>query len=176
MKINTEKMRLAVRILLILAMVITVAFIFSNSMKSKTESSKDSGIVSDIIAEIIPPDTSLGATIQKNIRKIAHFTEFGALGIEVALYIWIFCGKKIKSASFSVLFALVVGFCDETIQIFFDRGASISDVWIDVGGFCFFSLISHGVCFCAMWIYRRVKNMEKDTEPSARTAEEDNNG
>lgn len=162
MKINVVAVKKIIMILLIIAIALTVAFIFSNSMKSKEESSKESGKVGDIIAEIIPPDTSLGAAIQKNLRKIAHFSEFGALGIEVALYICLFVKKRVRAALVSPVFSLIVGFSDETIQIFSERGHSITDVWIDVGGFCFFSLLSYGVIFLAAlfarWIISLYKN------------------
>ena len=176
MKIDIALAKKILRIVLIAAMIVTVAFIFSNSMKSKEESAADSSTVGNIIAEIIPPDTTLGAAIQKNLRKRAHFTEFGALGIEVALYIWLFCDKRLKTSLLSAFIGFGVGFLDETIQIFFDRGAAIGDVWIDGGGFIFFSAIAHCVLFLAALVIRRVAVRKKAKEVPINGEEEKKNG
>ena len=154
MKINIQKIREILRLLLIISILLTVALIYSKSMKSKEDSSAESSKVGEIIAEIVPPETDLGATIQKNLRKIAHFSEYGALGIEVTLYIFFFTKKRVRNGLLSPVFALVVGFIDETIQIFYERGPSVTDVWIDVGGFCFFSLLTYGAVCLALFLIK----------------------
>ena len=70
-----------------IAIVLTVIFIFSNSMKPPAESTEDSNAVKDLVAQVIPPESDLGQKIIKNIRKIAHFTEFATLG---SLLSWFF--------------------------------------------------------------------------------------
>ena len=161
MKINAKKIREILRLLLIISMVLTVAFIYSKSMKSKEASSAESSKVGEIIAEIIPPETTIGDAIQRNLRKIAHFSEYGALGIEVSLYILFFTKKRVRNGLTSPILGLVVGFIDETIQIFYDRGPSIGDVWIDVGGFCFFSALSYGTVCLALFLAKRIIAWQK---------------
>ena len=134
------------QLVLYVAMVATVLFIFVNSMLPPDISSEQSAAVGGFISSIIPPDTALGSFILDNLRKIAHFTEYGLLGMEIALHVTLFGGKsRVKKAFLALPVPLFVGFTDETIQIFSGRGPEISDVWIDIGGFIFFSLIAYGV-------------------------------
>ena len=133
------------KLVLYVAMAATVIFIFVNSMLPPEISSEQSAAVGGFISSIIPADTALGSFLLDNLRKIAHFTEYGLLGIEIALYVTLFGGKsRVKKALLSLPVPLFVGFTDETIQIFSGRGPEISDVWIDIGGFIFFSLIAYG--------------------------------
>ena len=123
--------------LLLAVIALTLVFIFSNSLKSSTDSADDSGAVGDFVAGIIPPDTELGEFVQDNIRKTAHFAEFAVLGAEVAVLVWLYFRRyRVLAMSLSPLFGLLVAVVDETLQyIPKDRGPSVLDVWIDVGGY-----------------------------------------
>jgi len=67
------------------------------------------------------------------LRKIAHASEFAALGM--VLTIFMKEGPKTK-VSLLVLCGLGVALIDETIQLFVDgRSGQIKDVWIDLAGF-----------------------------------------
>lgn len=130
-----------VLIALILA---TLVFIFTNSLKSPEQSLEDSNAVGGILSTIFPPDTDLGAFIEEYVRKIAHFTEYGLLGIEVALYVCFYTKRRVRCALVASASSFFVGFIDETLQYISGRGPAISDVWVDVGGFVLFSLIVYG--------------------------------
>ena len=133
-------------IILGFAIVATLVFIFSNSMKPPAESVADSNAVKDVIATIIPPESNLGKKILDNIRKIAHFTEYGLLGIEASCLTALLAHKRrarYLAAGKSLIFALVAAFLDETIQIFSSRGPMIADMWIDVGGFFTYSVLTN---------------------------------
>ena len=130
-------------VLLALLVLLTVAFIFYNSSLAPDVSAEQSGAVGGIIAEIIPPETELGGFLQKYIRKIAHFTEYGLLGIELALFCVFFAKRKGAFCFGSLFFAGTVALVDETIQIFSKRGPSVEDVWIDIGGYLFFSALAY---------------------------------
>ena len=134
----------ATKILLIAAVILTLAFIFSQSALPREESKKQSDKVGDIIEEIFPPETPVGGFVQKNIRKLAHFTEFAFLGAEVALYMIIFARKKI-AVYLSLLIAPNIALLDETIQVFSNRGPAMRDVMIDTAGFYFASIIFYTV-------------------------------
>lgn len=141
-----DKPKRVVLAVLCVALVLTVAFVFSNSAKKPAASMQDSDAVKDFISEFIPPESDLGQKILGNIRKIAHFTEYGLMGLEVsAILLLLFEKRKERyaSAAWSVLFALVIAFLDETVQMFSKRGPAIADVWIDVGGFFTYSLLFH---------------------------------
>jgi len=138
------------------AILLTVAFIFRNSMLPPEESSAESETVGGIISEIIPPDTDLGSFILENLRKIAHFTEYGLLGIEIALYVCIYVEKKWIYALSSAAVPFAVGFFDETIQEFSGRGPAIADVWIDIGGFITFSCITYAAFFAVYMVVKLI--------------------
>ncbi len=131
------------RYLLIILIVATLVFIFTNSLKSKEESIEDSAAVGGILSTIFPPDTDFGAFIAQYLRKIAHFTEYGLLGVEVALYVCIFTKRRVRCGLIFSATPLFVGFIDESLQYISDRGPAISDVWIDIGGFTLFSLLAY---------------------------------
>ena len=88
--------------------------------------------------------------IDTNIRKVAHFLEFGLLGIEAAVLLLLAYGKgKVRPSlpaplckvARSFLFPVTVAFCDESIQLLSSRGPSVLDMWIDIIGYlCFFIL------------------------------------
>lgn len=132
--------------LLVVLMILTLAFTFYQSSKSKEESQETSEKVEQIIEPILPSDTPVGEYVQNNIRKIAHFVEFFALGAEVAIYVVLFY-SKIKYAALSMLFAPIVALLDETVQIFSDRGPAISDVWIDVLGYFVANVLVYLIAF-----------------------------
>ena len=137
MRVDAKKI---LKIALLILIAANLAFIFVQSMLPPEQSSKESGAVGDIIEEIIPPDTKPGEFIQVNLRKIAHFVEFAALGCEVSLYMVLFMRRR-PYIFLSFPTALLCGFVDESIQLFSDRGAAVKDVWIDFLGFLSSSLI-----------------------------------
>ena len=148
----------SLRICFLVLILATLLFIFINSALPPETSSEQSGKVEDIITSIIPADTTLGEFLVKYLRKIAHFTEYGLLGIEFALMIMLLSVKRGKCALLSLTVPFFVGFIDESIQILSKRGPSISDVWIDVGGFIFFGLIAYGVCFAVFFTVGKIKS------------------
>lgn len=123
-----------VKIFLILAIVSTLIFTFYQSAQPMEKSAEISENFGEMIEPIIPSDTPVGSYVHDNLRKIAHFFEFFALGAEVCLYVSLFLRQRnfivasLLAAPFTALF-------DETIQVFSARGASVVDIWIDIGGY-----------------------------------------
>ncbi len=149
---------------LIVAIALTVIFIFSNSLKTKDQSLEDSNSVGGFISSIFPPESDIGKFILQYIRKIAHFSEYGLLGIEVAVLVIFYFKKRISAALVSLNLSLIVAFIDESLQYISERGPSISDVWIDVGGFAFFSLIAYGIAFAVSLAVRIISRKTSKTE------------
>lgn len=149
---------------LIVAIALTIIFIFSNSLKPKDQSLEDSNAVGGIISSLFPPDSDIGKFILEYIRKIAHFTEYGLLGIEVAILVVFYFRKRISVALISLNLSLIVAFIDESLQYISERGPSISDVWIDIGGFAFFSLLTYGIAFVVYLIARKIGRKSSKTE------------
>ena len=150
--------RKSVLIILLISVIVTVAFIFSNSLKTPEESTADSDSFGDFVATIIPPETELGELILEYIRKIAHFSEYGLLGIEVALIISLYLKRWWRFAIISLPGAVALGVIDESLQYISERGPEISDVWIDFGGFAFFSAVTYLAVIAARLIIKRIKN------------------
>lgn len=144
--VSESKIRTFLRCFLIILIIATLSFTFFQSSKNKEDSNETSENFGEIIEPIIPSDTPVGDYVHSNIRKIAHFIEFLALGTEIALYIVVF-HAKLKIAAFSLLAAPVLALIDETIQIFSDRGPSIADVWLDVSGYFAGALLTYAVGF-----------------------------
>ncbi len=143
--------------LLLLAIVGTVAFIFINSMLPPAQSAEQSDTVKDIIVEILPDDSRAESFVEQYIRKIAHFTEYGLLGLECAVYLMLFTGRRVKTLSLAMLTPFFVGFTDETIQHFSKRGPMIEDVWIDVGGFVLFYLLALAALYLIFLAVKAIK-------------------
>ena len=93
------------------------------------------------------------------IRKLAHFTEFFAIG--ALLLSCGYCFDRFRPQRFiiRILFAgLSAAVIDETIQIFVDgRAGMIADVWIDFGGVICGALLMIGVYA----LYRRTRGMKQ---------------
>ena len=139
---SRAKIEYYVRAFLFLAISLTVLFIWSNSAATPVKSAATSNRVAEIIREIIP-DGRVQNFFVTYIRKIAHFTEYSMLAIEVSvLIIFIRRGAVLLRFSLSLLFGLAVALCDEGIQAFTGRGNSMMDVAIDMGGYFLFSLIA----------------------------------
>ena len=154
---NMRKYSLIIAKIMLLCLIVgTVVFIFRRSTLPPEESTKESNIVGEIIEEIFPPETPVGGYVQKNLRKLAHFTEFFVLGLEVALYVSLFIRKKL-AVLLSVPFGFIVGLCDETIQIFSGRGPSIFDVLIDFSGFLCAQIIIYTIAIIITVINTKCK-------------------
>ncbi len=140
------KLRCVISLILFVSVIATLIFVFSNSAKTKAVSNEQSSSFKVVLEKFVSHDTKVGSFLLNNIRKVAHFTEYGLLGIETATLVFLLTeGRKRRylCAPKLLLFALLTAFVDETIQIFSKRGPSISDMWIDVGGFFTYSLFAY---------------------------------
>ena len=171
MRVNKDKFFMASKIILIILMLGTLAFIFVNSALPPEVSEEESAAVGGFIASLLPEGTKLYDFVTEYIRKIAHFTEYGLLGIEVCVYIFLFAKRRGRAVLTALPIPLFVGFTDETIQILSGRGPAISDVWIDIGGFIFFGSVSYAVIIGAVFITKRI--LEYRRSKAAKTEKSD---
>lgn len=156
-----EKRQLIVSVLILL----TLIFIFVQSSLPTDVSHKESEAVGDAVGDVV---SGVGSDsdgkksdfvdfLKKNLRKMAHFTEYAILGAEVFVLLLFACGNKeksrlkppfgIKALLYSIAFPVIVSFVDESIQIISKRGYSILDMWIDVLGYLTSTLILYAVFF-----------------------------
>lgn len=123
--IRTDKrMRLCTTLL-----VCNLVFIWGNSLLPGEVSGAFSDWVKSLLAAIFPAgEDHEGSGL---LRKVAHFTEFAALG---ALLAWR-SGMLGKGKVLPFVFGAGAACIDETIQMFVpDRGPAIRDVLIDSSG------------------------------------------
>ena len=110
--------------------VLILCFIWGNSLLPGELSGRFSGWVREILDMLLPGELP-GATGGGLLRKIAHFTEFAALG---AVLTWRF-GMLEKRKTMALVYGFGAACLDETIQLFVpDRGPGIRDVAIDTCG------------------------------------------
>ena len=123
-----------IHIFFLILSILTVLFIWANSVLNKSASTEQSGVIRGFLQNLfdligVPVDVTMDI-----VRKMAHFAEFFLLGAEITLYtVW---GRGIARFDLLNLIGAVfaVGFVDETIQIFSKRGPAITDVWLDLFG------------------------------------------
>ena len=126
MKRTDKRLRLCTALL-----VCNLVFIWGNSMLPGSVSGAFSDWVRDILAKLLPgevPGVTSGGGL---LRKVAHFTEFTALGMLLA---WLH-GMLQKGKLQPFLWGILAASVDETIQCFVpDRGPGIKDVCSDSAG------------------------------------------
>ncbi len=119
---------------LILLIVLNIGFIWGNSMMNPDKSHEFSNFVYDLLGRLfsfgrdeLPQDGG-----EHLLRKFAHAFEFMVLGVLITAR---FGKKSYKRIGAIVLSGITVAACDETIQIFTNRGSAVRDVLIDTVGF-----------------------------------------
>ena len=132
------------------------AFIWQQSTLAPVASSETSDAVRDVVVPAVGgPTTLLGGFLDRFLRKIAHFTEFGVLGLTVEGYLAY--RHSLRADALAVAFGFSVASCDELLQLATGRGAAVSDVLLDVCGYLTFSLLLRATCFAAL----QIKNKRK---------------
>ena len=114
----------------------TLAFIWIHSCMGQEESSQESGFIYDLLCPFFELFVGKGNVTEHFVRKLAHFTEFFGLGLELKLLMKLvlldtpYILRMINAWTLGTMCALI----DETIQIFSGRGPAIADVWLDSAG------------------------------------------
>lgn len=123
-------------IILMVLILATIAFIWSNSLQSISESDARSLDVLALIKPFLGVFVGQDNVTDNLVRKLAHFMEYGALGCELALLLAL-QKRLLRQSVFNCAFtAMVTALTDETIQIFTGRGSQVQDVWLDFAGAC----------------------------------------
>lgn len=120
-----------------------LGFIYHNSLTSALESSQQSGNVLRLLRSALGTFRLDSSWLTEHIvRKTAHFAEFSLLGV----LLWN-CVRSWRPAlplrvASEAFFSLFLPFLDETLQLFTEgRSAQVDDVWLDVAGVCFGTLL-----------------------------------
>lgn len=132
----SHKTRSVLTVILSVLLVLTLLFIWSNSMKSIPQSRGDSDSVLHWIEPFLEFFVGMGNVTSNLVRKLAHFVEFGALGVELALLLAVRNRLALQPLINCLFLSLLAALTDETIQIFYDRGSQVQDVLLDFSGAC----------------------------------------
>lgn len=138
----TQKNKKIITGILMSAILLTLCFIFGNSMDSKEVSGQKSAIVKEVVDAVAEALGSEEKVTEHTIRKLAHYLEFSLLGVELAA----FCVLWKRPLVYAAFSGLLVALSDETIQIFSNRGSSVLDVWLDFSGVVTGLLFFCGIC------------------------------
>ena len=142
--------------LCICLLTVNLAFIWGNSLLPGEISGAISGWVHMLVQAIFPNGGEVGEG-HGLLRKLAHFSEFCALGVVLS---WLFAMLKEKKWAFlwpSLACGCLAACVDETIQRFVpDRGPSIKDVGIDSAGV----LLGIGLLSLGYTMYQKKKNKQ----------------
>ena len=132
--------------------ILIICFIWGNSLMPARISKEFSNFVRDILnAVFFSAHDSAGIKGTAVLRKIAHATEFAALGVAAALFVKRHWKRQIVTL---LLWGVMVALVDETIQIFVaGRGSQVRDVWIDFSGF----LLGCAICLGISYIKNRLR-------------------
>lgn len=122
------------RIILLIATGLVLIFIFAQSLLPQNVSAEESGWITEKIINPFLNLFGLRSMMHGTVRKLVHIAEFAILSV---LLVFCFRGKPIKGAGAG----FTAAFLDESIQLLSDRGALISDVWIDLIGVALGSLL-----------------------------------
>ena len=132
MKFDFLKKRSFWRIAWLVAVLLWLAFIFSNSLTPAENSKNQSDGVVKVIEETVrkvDPDFTISP---KLVRKLAHFFEFFVLGILVSLYPLLWQTESKIHLYRTLFFGMTTALFDETLQLASPgRGSLVSDVWLD---------------------------------------------
>ena len=129
---EAEKKR-KVNIVLILLLVLTLGFIWGNSLQSREESAEVSGELMELFDDLFE---KLGLDIEDDhwLRKTAHVGEFCVLGVELCLLFFLNCGQNLQSAANAAFASLLTAVTDESLQYFSSRAPEVRDVALDFLG------------------------------------------
>ena len=148
----------AKRAILVSALLLWTAFIFSNSLQSGEASNAQSESVKDAANTLLVWLGGEGLLVGGFIRTLAHFAEFCLLGALLALLPHTFDIQKKHAYVFALLAAFAVAIIDECIQSLVPgRTPSISDVLVDFAG------STTGVAFVllCLFLYMRCKEAKQ---------------
>lgn len=142
-----------------LLILLTVGYIWGNSLKSVEQSAAQSAQVAEAVQPVVDPQEKIEKPVFHNfVRKMAHVTEFFVLGVFTAgfaISLGDLCKKQF--VSLPILIVLLVAVGDEYIQHFSKRGSLVTDVVLDFSG----SLAGLSAACLLFWGCKKVVHMIK---------------
>jgi len=120
------------RLVLWILVIITLGFIFGQSLIDQDTSEKQSTTIKTQVVEPVHKAITGEDAIRYNIRDAGHLVEFAILGLELMLLIR--SNRRILRWLKSISYCGLVALIDETIQHFSGRAPQLIDIWHDILG------------------------------------------
>ena len=135
----SAKVRKVATVFVFLLIILTLAFIWGNSLQSRESSGELSNSLLSLVNVYLH---YFGIELKDDylLRKLAHFSEFCLLELEVFCLLLLRKTGRSKRVFYSLAVCIIVAAIDEGIQYFSGRACRLSDVALDVCG-SFFALI-----------------------------------
>lgn len=135
------KIKISAIIIDSILIILTLSFIFGNSLKNVEKSTNDSMGITEIV-EKLPQvqDAITNNKIKEHhldgiVRSFAHALEFAVLGAEIMLLFLLIDLKPLYLSVYLPFFiCLILGLADESLQMLSDRAAEVTDVIKDFAG------------------------------------------
>ena len=112
----------------------TLLFMWGNSLQSPERSQAESGRVLKAVRPLLELALGEGNVTEHLVRKLAHFTEYTALGLELTALAMLRRRRGWQSAVNCLSAGLAAAVTDETLQLFSGRGSQVQDVLLDFSG------------------------------------------
>ena len=125
----------AFKCLLLLLILLTLCFIWGNSLMNAEQSSDLSNGLLDYLRPLMDK-LGLNTDSDHGLRSLAHLSEFCLLGAELALLFLMEHGLCSAIFRKSALLSLLTAIVDELLQCLNDRSAQLIDVGLDFVGAC----------------------------------------
>ena len=123
-------------IILGLLVLLTLAFIWGNSLLPRTESQEISrGLLAELCAALEHVGMHLDPQNDHWLRKLAHFSEFGLLGAELCALLFLNRRARFQGFVNCAFAGLAAAVTDEALQLISNRGSQVQDVLLDFAGF-----------------------------------------
>lgn len=130
-----KRRKTQIKTILVVLLALLLAFIWLHSMMPAEDSAEESQRVGQFLTPFLELLVGEGNVTDHLVRKLAHFCEYGALGILAGALLLVKKESGIFRWSYALLCALAVAVIDESIQLLVDgRGAQVQDVLLDTAG------------------------------------------
>ncbi len=128
----------------LIAIILVILFILGNALLGYHASHTLSGWLLELLGFENSAGTGDGDFW---LRKLAHITEYGALGfLAILVKNYHSCRNKTISIWFPMFCILGVGVLDEFFQSFGNRTSAVSDILLDFAGGMLGMLLAIGIC------------------------------
>lgn len=153
-----KRRKTQIKTILVVLLALLLAFIWLHSMMPAEDSAEESQRVGQFLTPFLELLVGEGNVTDHLVRKLAHFCEYGALGILAGALLLVKKESGIFHWSYALLCALAVAVIDESIQLLADgRGAQVQDVLLDIAGSLTGLLAVWLIATLVRWLRRRDK-------------------